>query len=49
MPPETVGDHQVEVKMAGLHVQGSPFIVKAYDASCVVVTDIQPDAIGKPV
>ena len=47
--PETVGDHQVEVKMAGLHVQGSPFIVKAYDASCVVVTDIQPGAIGKPV
>jgi len=47
--PEVVGDHQVEVKMAGLHVQGSPFIVKAYDASCVVVTDIQPGTIGKPV
>ena len=31
--PEVVGDHQVEVKMAGLHVQGSPFIVKPYDAT----------------
>ena len=47
--PEIVGDHQVEVKMAGLHVQGSPIIVKAYDASCVKVTDITPGTLGKPV
>ena len=47
--PDIVGDHQVEVKMAGLHVQGSPFIVKAYDASQVLVTDIQPGSVGKPV
>merc|ERR1719411_1171808 len=47
--PEIVGDHQVEVKMAGLHVQGSPFIVKSYDASCVKVTDISPGTLGKPV
>lgn len=47
--PDTVGDHQVEVKMAGLHVQGSPFIVKAYDASMVLVTDIQSGSVGKPV
>ena len=47
--PEIVGDHQVEVKMAGLHVQGSPFIVKSYDASCVKVTDIAPGTLGKPV
>ena len=47
--PEIVGDHQVEVRMAGLHVQGSPFIVKAYDASQVLVTDIQAGSVGKPV
>ncbi len=47
--PEMVGDHQVEVKIAGLHVQGSPFIVKAFDASQVIVTDIQPGTVGKPV
>jgi filamin len=47
--PEMVGDHTVEVKMAGLHVHGSPFIVKAYDASQVIVTDIQTGSIGKPV
>ena len=47
--PEVVGDHQVEVKIAGMHAQGSPFIVKAYDASCVIVTDISPGTIGKPV
>jgi filamin len=33
--PSEVGDHQVEVKMSDLHVQGSPFIVKAYDATKV--------------
>ena len=47
--PDIVGDHQVEVRMAGLHVQGSPFIVKAYDASQVLVTDIQAGSVGKPV
>lgn len=47
--PDAVGDHQVEVKMSGLHVQGSPFIVKSYDSSNVVVTDIQPGTVGKPV
>ena len=45
--PEVVGDHQVEVKIAGMHVQGSPFIVKAYDASCVIATDISPGTIAK--
>ena len=31
--PVDVGDHQVEVKISDLHVHGSPFVVKAYDAT----------------
>ena len=38
--PEVVGDHQVEVKMVGL-------IVKTYDASFVVVMDIQPHEVWR--
>ncbi|XP_040577055.1 filamin-A [Lepeophtheirus salmonis] len=47
--PTTVGDHQVDVKMADLHVQGSPFTVKAYDASKVEVSNITSGVIGKLV
>ncbi|RZF33012.1 hypothetical protein LSTR_LSTR012785 [Laodelphax striatellus] len=38
--PRDVGDHSVEVKLGGAHVEGSPFLVKAYDATKVKVTDI---------
>lgn len=43
------GDHSVEVKLAGVHVEGSPFLVKAYDAAKVKVTDINSGVVGKPV
>jgi len=33
----------------GIHVEGSPFLVKAYDASKVRVTDINTGFVGKPV
>ncbi|OWR45139.1 jitterbug isoform F, partial [Danaus plexippus plexippus] len=33
----------------GGHVEGSPFLVKAYNASRVSVTDISPGVVGKPV
>jgi filamin len=39
----------VEVKLAGVHVEGSPFLVKAYDAAKVKVTDINSGVVGKPV
>jgi len=43
------GDHSVEVKLAHVHVEGSPFLVKAYDATKVKVTDINSGVVGKPV
>ena len=47
--PVEVGDHQVEVKISDLHVQGSPFVVKAYDASKVSVTNFTAGVVQKPV
>lgn len=47
--PLDVGDHSVEVKLPGGHVEGSPFLIKAYDASRVNVTDITDGIVGKPV
>ncbi|XP_023314002.1 filamin-A isoform X2 [Trichogramma pretiosum] len=47
--PKDVGDHSVQVKLKGAHVQGSPFLVKAYNANQVKVTDINSGVVGKPV
>lgn len=49
--PLDVGDHSVEVRLgtAGSHVEGSPFLIKAYDANRVSVTDITDGTVGKPV
>ncbi|XP_051156361.1 filamin-A [Leptopilina boulardi] len=47
--PKDVGDHSVEVKLNGSHVEGSPFLVKAYNADKVKVTDINNGVVGKPV
>ncbi|XP_023287665.1 filamin-A isoform X2 [Orussus abietinus] len=47
--PKDVGDHSVEVKLRGSHVEGSPFLVKAYNADKVKVTDINSGVVGKPV
>ncbi|XP_008544602.1 filamin-A [Microplitis demolitor] len=47
--PTDVGDHSVEVKLGGSHVEGSPFLVKAYNANKVKVTDINSGVVGKPV
>lgn len=33
----------------GGHVEGSPFLVKAYSAARVSVTDISPGVVGRPV
>jgi hypothetical protein len=43
------GDHSVEVKIGETHVEGSPFLLKAYDAAKVKVTDVQSGVVGKPV
>ncbi|KAB0797522.1 hypothetical protein PPYR_08515 [Photinus pyralis] len=47
--PIEVGDHSVEVRLPGGHIEGSPFLVKAYDANRVSVTDIMDGTVGKPV
>lgn len=48
--PIEVGDHSVEVRLPGSgHVEGSPFLLKAYSAEKVIVTDIRPGVVGKSV
>lgn len=48
--PVDVGDHSVEVRLPqNDHVEGSPFLLKAYSAEKVIVTDIRPGVIGKSV
>ena len=46
--PISVGDHQVEVKMGDVQVQGSPFVIKAFDVSKVNVTNVANGFVGKP-
>lgn len=49
--PIDVGDHSIEVRAGtmGGHVEGSPFLVKAYSAARVAVTDIAPGVVGRPI
>lgn len=49
--PTDVGDHSVDVRLAknGAHVDGSPFLLKAYSAEKVMVTDIKSGTVGKSV
>ncbi|GBP23055.1 Filamin-A [Eumeta japonica] len=49
--PIDVGDHSIEVRAGAMggHVEGSPFLVKAYSAARVAVTDIAPGVVGRPV
>lgn len=50
--PKEVGDHTVDVRQENgdhSHVDGSPFILKAYSAEKVIVTDIKPGVVGKSV
>ncbi|XP_047736004.1 filamin-A [Hyalella azteca] len=47
--PREVGDHTVEVRVAGALVPGSPFLVKAFDSSKVKVTEVSSGVVGKPV
>lgn len=48
--PLDVGDHSVEVRLPKSgHVEGSPFLLKAYSAEKVIITDIKPGVVGKSV
>lgn len=39
----------MEVKIGDAHVEGSPFLLKAYDSTKVKVTDVTSGVVGKPV
>ncbi len=39
----------MEVKLNGSHIEGSPFLIKAYDANKVRVTDISSGFVDSPV
>lgn len=48
--PLDVGDYSVEVRLvSGGHVEGSPFLLKAYSAEKVLVSDIRSGTVGKSV
>ncbi|KAM3727354.1 Filamin-C [Dirofilaria immitis] len=47
--PIQVGDHEIEVKYAGVDVQGSPFTCRAYDPAKISVGDIPNSVINRPV
>ena len=41
--------NEVLIKMGDVQVQGSPFVIKAYDVSKVSVSNISSGFVGKPV
>lgn len=45
--PFYLGDHAIEIKYADVPIHGSPFVVKAYDATKVRVTDVNNGVVGK--
>lgn len=48
--PIDVGDHSVEVRLPNNgHVEGSPFLLKAYSSEKVIVSDIKSGVVGKSV
>ncbi|XP_076033174.1 filamin-A-like isoform X3 [Oratosquilla oratoria] len=47
--PVEVGDHSADVRVAGMPVPGSPFLVKAYDSAKVKVTEVTNGVVAKPV
>ncbi|ESO98829.1 hypothetical protein LOTGIDRAFT_231195 [Lottia gigantea] len=47
--PHMIGDHRVVVEYAEMSINGSPYIVKAFDASMVKVSHIGQGYLGRPV
>ena len=47
--PTEVGDHAVDIKIAGISIPGCPFLVKVYDSKLVKVADINDGIVGKSV
>ena len=47
--PTDVGDHLIDVKVAGVSVPSCPFMVKVYDSKNVKISDITTGHVSKPV
>ena len=47
--PVEVGDHAIDVKIAGSSIPGCPFLVKAYDSKKVRISEITSGTVGKPI
>lgn len=47
--PQEVGDHVVDLKVAGASAAGCPFVIKAFDSKRVRVSEITNGQVGKPV
>lgn len=47
--PSEVGDHAIDVKVAGQSVPPCPFVSKVYDARNVRVSDVTAGTVSKPV
>uniref|UniRef100_F1KPG9 Filamin-C n=1 Tax=Ascaris suum TaxID=6253 RepID=F1KPG9_ASCSU len=46
--PKCVGNHQVEIEYDGEPITGSPFISKAFDATCARLTRVDDAQVGRP-
>jgi hypothetical protein len=46
--PKVVGNHHVEVVVDGEQIHGSPFSVKAFDASCARLSLSERAVVHKP-
>jgi len=47
--PSEVGDHLIDVKVAGDSIPPCPFMTKVYDAKNVIINDINTGTVSKPV
>lgn len=47
--PSEVGDHLIDVKVAGDSIPPCPFMAKVYDAKNVKISDINTGSVSKPV
>uniref|UniRef100_A0A915MT22 Uncharacterized protein n=1 Tax=Meloidogyne javanica TaxID=6303 RepID=A0A915MT22_MELJA len=47
--PKRVGDHEVEIRVAGTEIDGSPFTCRVYDPTKILVGNIPDGAVDKPV
>lgn len=46
--PTEIGNHRLEVIYDGVAISGSPFEIKAYDASKIVVSEVKGSEVNKP-